>query len=113
MCSYKIVLIKKKSVFAKSIEFNALHEYHGNRNKYSFFTVKTWEAVTGGVLQKKVFLEISQNSQENTCARGVNRVAGPPLLKERLWHMCYPVSFAKFLRTPFLTEHLGGCFYLC
>ena len=27
------------------------------------------EAATEGVLQKKVFLEISQNSQENTCAR--------------------------------------------
>ena len=27
------------------------------------------EAATGGVLQEKVFLEISQNSQENTCAR--------------------------------------------
>ena len=27
------------------------------------------EAATGGVLQKKVFCEISQNSQENTCAR--------------------------------------------
>ena len=27
------------------------------------------EAATGGVLSKKVFLEILQNSQENTCAR--------------------------------------------
>ena len=27
------------------------------------------EAATGGVLQKNVFLEISQNSQENTCAK--------------------------------------------
>ena len=27
------------------------------------------EAATGVVLQKKVFLEISQYSQENTCAR--------------------------------------------
>ena len=27
------------------------------------------EAVTRGVLCEKVFLEISQNSQENTCAR--------------------------------------------
>ena len=71
------------------------------------------EAVAQRRSVKKVFLEILQNSQENTCARGVNQVAGPPLLKERLWHMCYPVSFAKFLRTPFLTEHLGGCFYLC
>ena len=41
---------------------------------------------------KKVFLEILQNSQENTCAR--------------LWHRCFPMNFAKFLRIPFLTEHL-------
>ena len=27
------------------------------------------EAASGGVLSKKVFLEISRNSQENTCAR--------------------------------------------
>ena len=27
------------------------------------------ETATGGVLLEKVFLEISQNSQENTCAR--------------------------------------------
>ena len=27
------------------------------------------EAATGGVLLEKVFLEISQNSQENTCAK--------------------------------------------
>ena len=28
------------------------------------------------------------------------------LLKKRLWHMCFPVNFPKFLETPFLTEHL-------
>ena len=28
------------------------------------------------------------------------------LLKKRLWHRCFPVNFAKFLRTPLLTEHL-------
>ena len=28
------------------------------------------------------------------------------LLKKILWHRCFPVNFAKFLRTPFLTEHL-------
>ena len=31
--------------------------------------MKFWEAATRGVLWKKVFLEISQNSQENTCGR--------------------------------------------
>ena len=28
------------------------------------------------------------------------------LLKKRHWHRCFPLSFTKFLRTPFLTEHL-------
>ena len=27
------------------------------------------------------------------------------LLKMRLWHRCFPVNFAKFLRTPIFTEH--------
>ena len=28
------------------------------------------------------------------------------LLKKRTWHRCFPVNFVKFLRTPFLTDHL-------
>ena len=28
------------------------------------------------------------------------------LLKKRLWHRCFSVNFAKFVRAPFLTEHL-------
>ena len=28
------------------------------------------------------------------------------LLKKSHWHRCFPVNFAKFLRTPFSTEHL-------
>ena len=38
-----------------------------------------------------------------------NKVAGvrPAILfKKRLWHRCFPLNFAKFLRTPFFTEHL-------
>ena len=59
---------------------------------------------------KKVFLKISQNSQENTCARALffNEVADfrpVTLLKKWLWHMCFPVTFEKFLRTCILIEH--------
>ena len=46
------------------------------------------EAVTGGPLQEKVFLEISKNSQENTCARAsfLTKLQTRPatLLKKRL-----------------------------
>ena len=27
------------------------------------------------------------------------------LLKEKLWHSCFPVNFVKFLRTPLFTEN--------
>ena len=63
-----------------------------------------------GCSVKKVFLEILQNSEENTCARAsfliVSGLRPSTLLKKRLWHKCFPVTFAKFLRTPFLNEHL-------
>ena len=29
------------------------------------------------------------------------------LLKKRLWHTCFPVIFAKFLKTPFLHNTFG------
>ena len=32
--------------------------------------------------------------------------AAATLLKKRLLHRCFSVNFAKFLRTPFLIEHL-------
>ena len=38
-----------------------------------------------------------------------NKVTGlspATLLKKRLWHRCFLANFTKFLRTPFLTEHL-------
>ena len=65
------------------------------------------EAVAQRCSVKKVFLEISQNSQENTCTKVSFLMKLPAtLLKETLWRRCFPVNFAKFLRTPFLTEHL-------
>ena len=42
-----------------------------------------------------------------------DKVAGirpTTLLKKRHWHRCFLVKFAKFLRTPSLTEHLVDCF---
>ena len=64
-------------------------------------------AVTQRCSIKMVFLEISQNLQENTCARVsfFNKVAGfrpATLLKKRPWHKCFPVNVAKFLRAAFL-----------
>ena len=84
--------------------------------KYGHFCPK-WhfqetEAATRGVLCKKVFLRISQISQENTCARVsfFKKVAGlrpVTLLKKRLWHRFFPENFGKFVGTPFLQNTSG------
>ena len=62
------------------------------------------------VFCKKRVLRNFANLQENTCTRVsflIKLQAGPAtLLKKRLWHRCFPVNFAKFLRTTFFTEHL-------
>ena len=42
-----------------------------------------------------------------------NKLAGPEpatLLKKRLWHRCFPMNFAKFLRTSFHRTPLNDCF---
>ena len=44
-----------------------------------------------------------------------NKVAGlrpAALLKKRLWNRCFSVNFARFLRTPFLQNTSGGCFWI-
>ena len=59
------------------------------------------EAVNQICSVKKFFFKISQNSQENTCAR-------VSFFKKRLWHRCFSMNFVKlkntyFYRTPPIT----------
>ena len=54
---------------------------------------------------KKVFLKIfAKFTGKHLCqSLFLNKIAGlrpATLLKKRPWHRCFPVSFAKFLRTP-------------
>ena len=53
------------------------------------------EVATGGVLRKKVFFKMSQNSQET------------PVPEET------PVNFVKFLRTPLLQNNSGRLLVKC
>ena len=45
-------------------------------------------------------------SDGKICSEAARRSRSGTLLKKRLWHRGFPVNFAKFLRIPFLTEHL-------
>ena len=61
--SLKVAFVKFAHVFMKFRKLESLHMENKKLHRH-----KT-EAATGGVLWEKVFLEIWQNSQENTCAR--------------------------------------------
>ena len=52
--------------------------------------------------KKGVLRNFAKITEKHLCqSLFFNKVAGL-----RLWYRCFPVNFAKFLRTPFLTEHL-------
>ena len=54
-------------------------------------------------MRSRLFLLLRSSRQEVLCEKGLRPTT---LLRKRLWHSCFPVNFVKFLRTPFLTEHL-------
>ena len=122
--------IKKLEVFWHFQGYIKRDQWHETWNgcnmksdDYNPIISKLTEAVGLRCCVKNVFLEISQNPQKNTCARVSFLIklqvwSLQLCLKKRLWHMCFPVNFAKFLTTPFLTEHFRwliqnweGCFF--
>ena len=59
----------------------------------------------------EVLFKISQNLQENTCARVSFLIklqaSSCNFIKKRLWHRSFPVNFANFLKTSFL-QNISG-----
>ena len=54
-----------------------------------------------GVL--KIFCKIHRKTPvSESLFNKVARLRPATLIKKKLWHKCFPVNFAKFLRTPFL-----------
>ena len=63
------------------------------------------EAATGGFQKIGVLKNLAKFKGKQLCqSHFFNKVADlrpATLLIERLWHSCFPVDFAKFLRIPF------------
>ena len=75
------------------------------------------EAATKVVLSQKEFLESSQNSQENTCARAsfLNNVTGlrPATVLKKTLAQVFSCEFCEISKNIFFTEHLLGTASLC
>ena len=61
-------------------------------------------------MQKGVLRNFTKFTGKHLCqSLFFNKAAGlrpTTLFKKRLWHWCFRVNFAKFLRIPFRVEHL-------
>ena len=63
--------------------------------------------------KKRVLRNFAKFTGKHLCQRlFFNKIAGRPaiLLRKSLWHRCFPVNFAKFLRTLFLKNIHEYCF---
>ena len=62
-------------------------------------------------LKKGALRNLAKFTGKHLCPRLLlNKIAGlrpATLLKKSLWHRCFPVNFAKFLRAPFLQNTSG------
>ena len=92
--------------FPKKLQTVALYFLYNRKN----FTVVVSEAATGRVLWKKVSLEISHNSQENTCARVSFSITWQAadykfIKKETLAHI-FSCELREISKNFFSIEHL-------
>ena len=66
------------------------------------------EAATRGVPLKKMFLEISQNSQENNCARvsSLIKLQACSFIKKETLAQVFSCKFFEISKNTFFTEHI-------
>ena len=80
---------------------------HGFRTRwlswiFFFGNYTLWSSLPDVFCKKDLLRNFAKFTEKHLC----QSLRARTLLKKRLWHRCFPVNFAKFLRTPFLIEHL-------
>ena len=90
----KAISSVKTKIFETIFRSSCLERFYkkGVLEKYS--VLKNFTKFTGKHLCQSLFFN-------NVTGQGP-----PTLLKKSLWHRCFPVNFAKLLRTPIFVEHL-------
>ena len=76
-----------------------------------FYVIKIKILVHEKRIFKKTLVRTGEHFSSGCFCFWISEAAPATLFKKRLWHTCFPVNFAKFLRTPFFTDFSGGCFW--
>ena len=89
--SYNIVLKTWKSWFLFSKDANLTEKFKIIRSNHLEVFCK-----------RAVLKNLTKSTGKHLC----QSLKPTTLLRNRLWHSCFPMNFAKFLRTSFFIEHL-------
>ena len=79
--------------------------------KFMFIFLKVFKTFSTHII-RFVSISVARGICKSECLvfDPLSAAWGLTLFKKRLWCRPFPVNFAKFLRTPFLTEHLRRLF---
>ena len=88
--------------------------FRSNRSQIIFkilFSKQVFQKQPPEMLCKKgLLINFTEFTGKNRCqGLFLNKVADlrpATILRKRLWHRCFPMNFAKFVRTPFIIERL-------
>ena len=74
---------------------------------YHLYNLKNVKSTHGGVLLLVKLQKLKVTFLHGCFSRFLFKLLRPAtLLMKRLWHRCFPVNFAKFLRTALFIEYL-------
>ena len=89
----------------------SINEQNRNISVSEYFSIEDRSSHQRCSMKKGDLKNFAKFTGKQLCQRFFfNKVAGlrsATLLKKRLWHRCFPVNFAKFLRTAFLQNTSG------
>ena len=122
--------------FSKTLESNSRLFSFRSVTDSKCFSKCLWETVKHGLMEyvKEHIFPFNFRSSHRRCSfkkvvlKNVTKFTGKPLCQSLffnkvaglrlwhrwfwLWHRCFPVNFAKFLRTPFLQNTHGRLFLI-
>ena len=122
----RVTIVKRSSkketiimTILRVLSFYTDHPYHSFEQNASFSNERNLVIQDRTIrsshqrcsLRKGVLRNFAKFTRKHLCqSLFIDKVAGPrssTLLKNRLWHRCFPVNFAKSLGTPFLQNTFG------
>ena len=106
--NYFPIMLKTGNLICRAINLSIFCGFIFTHDKLNFFESHIIVRYKELKMASRLVPQISHKKWQRGegCPQKGDVTTAATLLKKRLRHMCFPVDFVKFLRTPFQIEHL-------